>query len=84
MSLERGHDLHFLHYALCTIIIKHKKKFFLKKSHCVGIIHMCVFCHPGSVGGGYLFVSRVFNPLDYSYGGEAAMVVSAKGEVAAG
>jgi len=42
-------------------------------------------CHPGSVGGGYLFVSRVFNPLDYSYGGEAAAVaVSAKGEVAAG
>jgi len=41
-------------------------------------------CHPGSVGGGYLFVSRVFNPLDYSYGGEAAVVVSAKGEVAAG
>jgi len=41
-------------------------------------------CHLGSVGGGYLFVSRVFNPLDYSYGGEAAMVVSAKGEVAAG
>jgi len=44
-------------------------------------------CHPGSVGGGYLFVSRVFNPLDYSYGGAAVVtvaVVSAKGEVAAG
>lgn len=41
-------------------------------------------CHPGSVGGGYLFVSRVFNPLDYSYGGAAAVVVSAKGEVVAG
>lgn len=50
---------------------------------------MCVYiCHPGSVGGGYLFVSRVFNPLDYSYGGAAAAVVvaavPAKGEVAAG
>lgn len=50
---------------------------------------MCVYiCHPGSVGGGYLFVSRVFNPLDYSYGGAAAAVlvaaVSAKGEVGAG
>lgn len=41
-------------------------------------------CHPGSVGGGYLFVSRVFNPLDYSYGGAAAVVVSAKGEAVGG
>jgi len=37
-------------------------------------------CHLG--GGLYLFVSRVFNPLDYSYGGATA--ASAKGEVARG
>lgn len=62
----------------------------MKKSHCVVLYtHVRIYiCHPGSVGGGYLFVSRVFNPLDYSYGGAAAAVVvaavPAKGEVAAG